>query len=803
MFAFLCLAILPASAFAQNYSDIWWNPGESGWGLTIADHGSQLFGVWFTYREDGRPTWFVIPGGTFSADRKQFHGDIYATTGPSYAAPTFDPSRFAVRVVGTAAIDFAPPGLASGTALFSYSLAGINHTRQIERQPFGNAVPAWGADVTDIWWNPSESGWGLTLAQHGNNVFGVWFTYDTDGQPLWAVMPGVTFNGADSFAGALYTTTGPYFGIAPFDPSKVTVTPQGSATVTVSHAVASANPQCAGGQSATFDPVFRGNTARRSICPQAFGDSPGGSPATLTTADLAPPGLAARPGPRSAAVPAIVLLESDLPELAAYEGDASGAEQFARDALAAQIARLPAIAKGDEVPKPAKGAAIDGANWGGLGVVAGNQLNQWYGKRTEGTLTASHTSGGTSVTAQAGGGTAADGTVSGTTGLVVKADGASGSLDTEVLLKAEGKMCPGPDGNLAFKFSVVAGSQGVVGSKRAGFREELEVSGTLRVNSAAYVENVDFAIRVQSSAQRPDSHNAFVDGTYKGSLVGQWTDNYQLAIPSLSVNVTRMGSTTTPAEGADMLNAGRKHAIATLQGYIELLQLNWRDGTCVEVIAPVAATVAPGSSTSIQARVRHKLEGADLALPVDSDLSGAASLSPPRIAAAPGTFVYVAPETRGSIANLTFTSTSRRGIGKASAAVRTAGSTGYLVDWSQGGTRVWGAICNGLESGFSLNFDRAARSPGRSGSVRPAAVAERCTWRDTSPEHPSPMRETARTPSAAARRSSCRFRCRGPRFPRRAAERRRFPFPARAAPCRCKPRTIAPDSTGAPRRHQV
>ena len=82
---------------------------------------------------------------------------------------------------------------------------------QIQRQPFGDRAPAWGGDYTDIWWNANESGWGLTLAQHGNNVFGVWYTYGTDGKPLFVVMPGVTFTAPNAFSGTLYTTTGPPF----------------------------------------------------------------------------------------------------------------------------------------------------------------------------------------------------------------------------------------------------------------------------------------------------------------------------------------------------------------------------------------------------------------------------------------------------------------------------------------------------------------------------------------------------------------------------------------------------------------
>jgi hypothetical protein len=71
----LMVAALPLSASASNYSDIWWNPSESGWGLTIADHDTNIFAVWYTYRAEGRPVWYTIPGGAFSNGRQFFDGD--------------------------------------------------------------------------------------------------------------------------------------------------------------------------------------------------------------------------------------------------------------------------------------------------------------------------------------------------------------------------------------------------------------------------------------------------------------------------------------------------------------------------------------------------------------------------------------------------------------------------------------------------------------------------------------------------------------------------------------------------------
>ena len=81
--AMLALAVgFMSQAKAENYSDIWYNPDEAGWGVTIADHNTNIFAVWLTYREDNMPTWFVIPGGVLSDDRRTFSASIYSTNAP-------------------------------------------------------------------------------------------------------------------------------------------------------------------------------------------------------------------------------------------------------------------------------------------------------------------------------------------------------------------------------------------------------------------------------------------------------------------------------------------------------------------------------------------------------------------------------------------------------------------------------------------------------------------------------------------------------------------------------------------------
>jgi hypothetical protein len=260
-FALAAIAALMAwSCRAENYSDIWWNPSESGWGVTIADHETQLFAVWYTYDADGSPLWFTVPGGAFSSNRRFFTGDLYRATGSSFAG-TFDPAAVTVMKVGSATFDFAPGAATAGTATFSWTIGSVTRTRQIQRQPFGDASADWGHDHTDIWWNAAESGWGLTVAQHGNDLFGAWFTYGPSGHPLFVVLPGVAATAADTYVGTLYTTTGPAYTGAIFDPTQVHVTAAGSATLQFT------------GDTGLFTATMAGVTQTKTITRQPFGNA--------------------------------------------------------------------------------------------------------------------------------------------------------------------------------------------------------------------------------------------------------------------------------------------------------------------------------------------------------------------------------------------------------------------------------------------------------------------------------------------------------------------------------------------------
>jgi hypothetical protein len=117
---------------AFDFTDLWWNPAESGWGLNLIQHPTHvIFGVMYTYDVNRRAAWFVLPGGQWTTPLR-YEGDLYRATGPQYNAPAFDAARVRVVKVGTFAIDFS--GRDAGT--FTYIVDGVQVSRPISRQPF-------------------------------------------------------------------------------------------------------------------------------------------------------------------------------------------------------------------------------------------------------------------------------------------------------------------------------------------------------------------------------------------------------------------------------------------------------------------------------------------------------------------------------------------------------------------------------------------------------------------------------------------------------------------------------------------
>ena len=118
---------------ATDYTDLWWNPNESGWGLNIVQHASRnIFAVWFTYARR-RHAHLVRAAGRHVDLERHLLGTMYATTGPARRR------RRSIRVEREARARSAPPRSLSSDASHgtcAYTVDGVSGTKAITRQPY-------------------------------------------------------------------------------------------------------------------------------------------------------------------------------------------------------------------------------------------------------------------------------------------------------------------------------------------------------------------------------------------------------------------------------------------------------------------------------------------------------------------------------------------------------------------------------------------------------------------------------------------------------------------------------------------
>src|SRR5258708_40269433 len=116
---------------AFDYTDLWWNHLQNGWGMNIIQHTqttNNIFAVMYIYDDTGHATWFILPGGTWVTPTR-FTGPWARVSGsPASAAYRFNPPT----QVGTATIDFAD----RNNATITFTVDGATTPQTMEVLPF-------------------------------------------------------------------------------------------------------------------------------------------------------------------------------------------------------------------------------------------------------------------------------------------------------------------------------------------------------------------------------------------------------------------------------------------------------------------------------------------------------------------------------------------------------------------------------------------------------------------------------------------------------------------------------------------
>ncbi len=119
-----------SAAPAVDYTDLWWNANESGWGLALTQQFGTIFATWYTYDAAGKSIWCVASNCVVAGSGCS--GEVYQVSGGTPLTAAWNGAGKTVAAVGTVTFAFTDAGNGSMT----YSINGVTGNRLITRQVF-------------------------------------------------------------------------------------------------------------------------------------------------------------------------------------------------------------------------------------------------------------------------------------------------------------------------------------------------------------------------------------------------------------------------------------------------------------------------------------------------------------------------------------------------------------------------------------------------------------------------------------------------------------------------------------------
>lgn len=155
----------------------YYNPARSGHGIFISRASGQQVVDWYTFLEDGTPTWYIAQNtapqdtdGVWTSPlyRVWWHGDE-----TSYAQVGF--------VVLTA--------VSPGKMIFSWNLEGAYGSEPFQLLAAGACTEVNGAlvNLSGMWFAPAQSGYGIDILAAPSFQFFAFYLYDSIGVARWGV----------------------------------------------------------------------------------------------------------------------------------------------------------------------------------------------------------------------------------------------------------------------------------------------------------------------------------------------------------------------------------------------------------------------------------------------------------------------------------------------------------------------------------------------------------------------------------------------------------------------------------------
>ena len=121
-----CAGAPPPLLAGIEYTDVYYNSGEPGWGVFVVQSNTFQFLALFIYGPDGKPVWYT--GQITDDGTGNYTGTLYASTGTYFASPW---QGYNIAAVGT--VSFEPSDAYHATLI--YTVNGVGPvTKSVQRQ---------------------------------------------------------------------------------------------------------------------------------------------------------------------------------------------------------------------------------------------------------------------------------------------------------------------------------------------------------------------------------------------------------------------------------------------------------------------------------------------------------------------------------------------------------------------------------------------------------------------------------------------------------------------------------------------
>ena len=156
------------SPFTQG---LWWDPTRSGSGFDLFNASGHVMVIWYTYDQSGRPTWYTAQGPQEELGKRDWPLMKHRWVRGRKLDPTIEGTLKLVPAnTEQAQVEWQVGAQKGSTRIEPFMLSGVVDE----------------VDHSGTWFDPENSGWGITILEQGALSGAALYTYDPAGEPTWA-----------------------------------------------------------------------------------------------------------------------------------------------------------------------------------------------------------------------------------------------------------------------------------------------------------------------------------------------------------------------------------------------------------------------------------------------------------------------------------------------------------------------------------------------------------------------------------------------------------------------------------------